>query len=152
MIPRRALVVAAASDICANTANLAQPTPFVALGLIKTPFTPDPDLTLGVGMLADFDGSTPIHADSAATQLGTDPANGDQIITPKVPAGGWRWVVTGVTNLPQTIYGFCILDSAETTLLASELLDPPITLTTTTDEIVLGTDEVNLRLPISALS
>jgi len=106
-----------AALIGADTANLAEATPFVALHLAMAAFTEDVALEVGDLVEATFDGYAAIHAASAATQVFIDPVTGLWVLQVREPAGGWHWVTSGTTNLPQTIYGYYITNAAGTTLL-----------------------------------
>lgn len=125
----QAIIDAMAALLGADTGTLAAGTPFVEVALVKAPFTPGPDLVLADLTLADFDGYAALHAASAATQVFKDPATGENIIQVREPAGGWHWATTGVTNLPQTIHGFALLDPTGATVYGAELLDAPVVLT-----------------------
>lgn len=108
------------------------------IALIMSDFTPSETLTIGSLTLATFDGSTPIAGTVGAQQTGLDPANGDQILTIKDPAGGYRWITTGVTNLPMDIYGFILLNDAGDEWYAIEKFDSPIHLDAVGQEINIG--------------
>lgn len=132
----------------ADTTYLAEATPFVAVALVKMPFSPGPYLTFDDLTFADFDGSDPLHAVSAATQVFTDPANGEQIMQVQEHAGGWHWVVTGDTNLNQVIYGYALLNADGDALIAADLFDLPITL----NAIGQGVDVPQVRFRITNLA
>jgi hypothetical protein len=82
--------------------------------LIKAPFTDNPATVIADGDLASFDGSAPIARTAAALLAGVDPLTGDRISVVKPTTGSWTWATTGLTNLPQTIYGFGLGDSSVT--------------------------------------
>lgn len=107
--------------------------------LIIAPFTPSEDLVVGDLTFADFDGSTALEQALGDAQVGIDPLTGQQRITITEPAGGWRWITTGVTNLPQTVYGAALLTAASAALIGVEELPEPIGLTEVGQEINLGT-------------
>lgn len=94
--------------------------------------------------LADFDGSAAIAGATGAQQTGLDPDTNDQLITIKDPAGGYRFITTGLTNLPQTIYGFALLSNDLATYLAGELLETPVTLTAIGQEINIGKAQMRM--------
>lgn len=100
----------------ADTGVLAEATPFVQVFLIKEAFTEDVALVMGDLVEADFDGYAALHAASAATQVFIDPVTGKWTLQVREPAGGWHWATSGLTNLPQTIYGFGLADAAGTVL------------------------------------
>jgi len=89
-------------------------------------FTPSPTLVIGDITEADFDGYAALSAASAATQVFQDPATGDTRIQVREPAGGWTWIVSGNTNLPQTVYGYVLTDPTGATVYGSERITPPI--------------------------
>lgn len=135
----------------ANAVPLDQATALNRVALIKAPFTPDENLAYADLTLADFDGSTVLTVALGAQQVGVDPISGQQLITILEPAGGWRWITTGVTSLPQTIYGFALFDSTGPgPLLAVELLPTPIDLTAVGQQINLGS--VTLTLVLTPMS
>jgi len=139
----------AAALLGADTTTLAEATPFVAVSLIKEPFTPSRTLTWADVVEADFDGYAELHAASAATQVFTDPATSDNVMQARDPAGGWHWVTTGLTNLPQTIYGYVLTDSAQTDVYASALFDVPVVLNAVGQAVDVG--QVNVRIPVGSL-
>jgi len=138
MLPTKAVRLQLGELLAADTTTLA-PATANEIVLIKEPFVPTETLAIGDLVVADFDGSTPIAGETGAQQVANDPATGDQIITIKEPLGGWRWETTGVTNLPQTIFGFALLDNTLADLYAVETLATPVTLTDAGQEINIGT-------------
>lgn len=120
---------AAMQLLAADSATLAPALNGNKVALVKAAFTPSEALAIGDVTLADFDGSTPLVAGTGTQPEGLDPATADSVVTIKPPATGWRWETTGITNLPQTIFGFILMDNAGAVLLASELLVNTITLT-----------------------
>jgi len=111
-----------ATLLAADTTTLAQ-VGLVNLHLAKEPFTPGPELVIGDLTEADFDGYAPLAVDSATAQVFIDPASGDTIIQLDEPGGGWFWETTGVTNLPQTIHGAYLTNSANAVVYGAELID-----------------------------
>jgi len=120
------------------------------LALVKTAFVPAETLLIGDVTLADFDGSTPLLVEDGTQPTALDPFTNDSIIDLLPPAGGFRWETTGVTNLPQTIFGYVLMNEAGTTLLASALFDTPIELTAINQRI--DVDAAELRIPAGAIS
>lgn len=130
MIPSSAILTQFTTLLAADTTTLAAVVP-PEVALIKSAFVPAPDLDISTLTEADFDGYASITA-TAGTQLAViDPATGDNMTQIKEPAGGWHWVTTGLTNLPQTIYGFVLVATAPplATLYGAQLLATPIVLT-----------------------
>jgi len=138
MTPIKAIRESLGALLAADTAWLATVTAN-KISLVMAAFTPSEDLVFADLTLATFDGSTALSAGTGEQQVGNDPLTNEQLVTIKEPAGGWRWETSGVTNLPQTIYGFALSDNTLATLLATALLDTPITLTEAGQEINLGT-------------
>jgi len=143
MIPTRAVREQAMILLAANAATLAPAADANAIALIKAAFTPGEDLAIGDLTLADFDGSTPIEGATGAQAESLDPGTLDSIIDILEPAGGYRWETTGLTNLPQTIFGYCLVSNDLATLLASATFADPIVLTIVNQSIVV--DRPNLR-------
>ena len=129
--------------LAADTATLAQAADNNVIALLMANFVPSESLAVGDVVLATFDGSTPILVGLGAQPEGLDPNTNDSIITLKPPVGGWRFETTGVTNLPQTIFGFVLLNKLLDTLLASASLPAPITLTAVNQVIELS--DVHIR-------
>jgi len=149
MIPSTALFERGPVLLGADTTTLALAAN-LKLGLIMAPFTPSPGLLFASLTLATFDGYTPLVPTPGTQPESLDPSNGDAIIDLADPVGGWRWETTGVTNLPQTIYGFLLYNSSTSLLYASELLPDPITLTAINQAIVLN--RPTLRFAASGVS
>lgn len=150
MLPMKAVRLRIGTLLAADATTLAPATDANTIALIKSEFTLEEDLVAADVDLADFDGSTPIAGATGAQQEGIDPATGDQIVTIKDPAGGYRFETTGVTNLPQTIYGYGLFNDDQTVLLGLALLDEPVTLTEANQVINLGKVDLNIvQQPIS---
>jgi len=150
MLPMLALRLQIGELLAADDTTLAPAANANKMALIAAAFTPDEGLEEGDLTYASFDGSTPITGVVGTQQAGVDPATLDQIVTIKEPAGGWRWESTGVTNLPQTIYGFALLDNALAVLLAVASLDEPVTITAAGQEINLGACKLTIvQQPVS---
>lgn len=146
MLPTTALLERMADLLGADTVTLAAPTTFVEVHLAKNAFTPTPDLVIGDITEADFDGYAPLSAASAATQVFVDPSTGDIILQVREPAGGWNFQTTGITNLPQDIYGYVLTDAAGAVVHGSEVLDAPVHL----DGAGQGFDLPNVRFRLNA--
>lgn len=124
--------------LAADAATLAPATDANLVGLFANNLTPSEDLIIGDVTPATFGGYAALAAGTGAQGVAIDPLTGDQIITIKEPAGGWRWVTSNATNLPQTVYGFYLTNDAEDTLFAVGLLTTPITLQEAGQQINLG--------------
>jgi len=138
MLPMIALRLSLGSQMAANAAFLAPATDPNEIALIKADFAEEENLVIGDLTLADFDGYAAIPGIVGAQQVGVDPVTGEQVVTVKEPAGGWRWATTGVTGLPMTIYGFALCTEAAAALLAVYRFPTPITLTASGQEINIG--------------
>lgn len=149
MLPMRPVRLQLGELLAADATTLA-PVTGNKVALVMDPFTPEETMVPGSLTLATFDGSTPIVAGTGTQPAGLDPATGDQIITIKEPAGGFRWETSGVTNLPQTIYGYALLTNDLATLLAVATLPTPVTLQIAGQQINLGPIGLNIvQSPIS---
>lgn len=129
MFATLALREAAAKLLAADTATLAPAVNANKMILIKAPFSPSEALKFADLVAADFDGSTPLLAGTGTQAEALDPLTNDAIIDILPPAGGFRWETTGITNLPQTIYGYALCDNGLTTVLCAAVFETPITLT-----------------------
>jgi len=98
------------------------------LHLIKDVFTPSDTTDFTTLTEADFDGYTELNAAANAQQAFTNPLTGERVVQLIEPLGGWHWETSGVTNLPQTIYGYAVTDLADAVTLGSALLEEPVTL------------------------
>jgi len=135
MTPTLALREKAMQLLAADTATLAPAANANKMALVKVDFSPAESLVIGDLEFADFDGSTPLDLGLGAQAEGLNPGTTDAVIDLKVPAGGLRWETTGVTNLPQTIFGWALLDNAEAVLLATGIFSDPVTLTAVNERI-----------------
>lgn len=116
-------LLANATTIFADPAN----PPKIALA--KNAFNPTPGILVADLVPADFDGYAPIPSGTGVQQSFIDPLTGSRVVQLKEPAGGWHWVTTGVTLLPQSIYGWYVTNQAGTIVLASSRFSNPIPLT-----------------------
>jgi len=112
------------------------------IGLAKAAFTPGLPLLIGDIDVADFDGYAGKGWDP--TLWAVDPASGLYVFYPTTPAGGFSWETTGVTNLPQTIHGYYLVDTDSGTLAAAALLDTPVVLTAANQIITIPLPTVTL--------
>jgi len=150
MLPTLTLLERMADLIGADTVTLAAPTTFVEIHLSQTAFTPTPTLVIGDLTPPTFDGYAPLSAGSAATQVFVDPATGDIMIQMMEPLGGWNFQTTGTTDLPQTIYGFALTDTAGAVVHGSQLLDTPVVIDGTGQGFNIP--NINFRLNAGAMS
>jgi len=138
MIATRALREKMAQLLAADTATLAPATDANLVCLVMATFTPSEQTVAADLTLATFDGSDPIAVELATQEEGLDPLTADAIITLGPPAGGFRWESTGTTDLPQTIYGFALMNEAMTVLLGCQTLPEPVTITAINQVINAG--------------
>jgi len=150
MIPVKSLRLQLGELLAADATTLAPAANGNKIALINAAFVADENAVIGGLSFADFDGSAPKVCGTGDQQAGIEPATQDQLITMLEPAGGFRWETTGVTNLPQTIYGFALTDNAGAVLLGVEQLDAPVTLTALGQEINLGA--VQMRIVTNPIS
>ena len=150
MTPTQVMLDAVATEIATDTTVLAAAL-FLQVFLVKASFVPGRNLTVGSLTPADFAGST-AKANTSATLLKyTDPLTGEWIIEVPPPVGGWHWQTTsGVTNLPQTIYGWGCMDSTGAILYGTALLPAPLLLNANAQGI--DVPNVTFRLNQAALS
>lgn len=96
--------------------------------LLKADFAEDRSLILVANVSeATFTGYAAKAAGAGVSPVDLDPITGERVITIKEPAGGWRWVVTGGA-LPETIYGYALVDAAKTNIFALRRFDHPVVL------------------------
>jgi hypothetical protein len=143
MVPLKAVRLQLGELLAGDTTTMA-PVTGNKMVLIKTAFVPNENIVLADLDQADFDGSTALVCGSGVQPVGIDPSTQDQVITIKSPVGGFRWETSGLTNLPQTIYGYALMDNAAAVLLGSELLDTPILLSAVGEEIDLGSVKMTI--------
>lgn len=149
MLPIHAIRLDLGSLLAADVAVLA-PVSANKIALVMGAFVPDENLVLSGLTLATFTGSTPLAGVSGAQEVGVDPVTGQQVITINTPAGGWRWITGDAVNLPQTIYGYALVDNAAAVLLGMDLLVTPVSLTGAGQVVDLGT--VNLSIVLQPIS
>jgi len=150
MQPTQLIINSLASLLAADTANLAAAA-VKNVHLVKAPFTPSPttDWTTMTADEADFDGYAVKTAAAGAQQSFTDPLTGERVTQLIEPAGGWHWETTGVTNLPQTIYGWVVTDDADTDTFGSGNFETPIELTAADQAVDIA--ELNFRFNLNPL-
>jgi hypothetical protein len=143
MIPTSAIRVRAMRLLITDPLTLADPLG-LELALVKSDFTPSENLQLGDIDLATFDGAGPILAAVSGPRPVLDPQTNSAVIEFQSAILAWRWQVSGLTDLPQTIYGYALV-GLTVGVLASELLDTPLVLTGVGQVVDLA--EVTLSLP-----
>jgi len=138
MLPTKAVRLRLGTLLSTDTTTLNQAANANHVSLIKAPFVPSENLLPADLTVADFDGFADLLQTLGAALVGVDPVTGDQVVTITAPAGGWRWITTGLTNLPQSIYGFALFDKTHANLWATILLPTPIVLQDVGQQIELG--------------
>jgi hypothetical protein len=136
--------------LAADATTLAPATLVNNIALIALAFSLSEGIVIGDLTLATFTGSTPLGGAVGGQQVGNDPLTGEQVVTIKEPLGGWRWICTTAPALPETIFGYALLDNANAVVLGVAVLPVPITITSVNDEINLGA--VKLRVNLQPLT
>jgi len=131
--------------LAADTATIAPAANPPKLKLSKAAFTPNQNNVPADFTEADFDGYAPIAAIVGAQNVGVDPLTQERLVEMKIPAGGWRWVVTGLTNLPQQIFGAYLTDNAGAIVFGAALFDGPITLDNLPQVVEVGSVTFRFR-------
>lgn len=150
MIPTQVMLDAVATAIATDVTTLANAM-FLKVFLVKAAFTPGGNLVVGDLVPADFAGSTALANSSAVMLQYKDPATGEWIIEVPPPVGGWHWQTTsGVTNLPQSIYGWACVDHTSAILYGTDLLPTPLLLNANAQGV--DVPAVRFRLNGAALS
>ncbi len=144
MKPTNAILSELQFLLASDPTTLAAAANALHVHLIRVPFSPGAATDYQVLTPADFTGSAALAAGLGTQQSFTDPTTGYRVVQIREPAGGWHWQATNGVNLPQTIYGWCLTDSADTVTYGSDLFDAPILLLGTGDAV----DIPNLRFSI----
>jgi len=143
MTPTDVLLGAVRTRLAQDTATLAAATA-LHVHLIKEPFTEGPTIDFTTMDEADFTGSTALGAGTGNQQEFVDPDTRERVIQLKEPAGGWHWVTTDAVNLPQTIYGYVVTDTADTVTYGSKRFDSPVALIASGDGVDIGNVRFNM--------
>jgi hypothetical protein len=106
--------------------------------LVVSPFAPSLQLTLGDVTLASFPGSDPKNVGVGAQTVFLDPLTGLLNIQLLEPLGGWTWVSDDVVVTPETVTGFVVTDTANTSLIGSGLIDTPVTIDAEGQAVLIG--------------
>lgn len=118
--------------------------------LVMNNFAPSENTIFTDLVFATFAGSTPLSVTAGPQAEAFNPVTLDSQIDLSAPVGGFRWQTTSALNLPQTIFGYALIDNAGAVVLASQLLDAPIVLTNFPQVIDLG--DVKLTLLANSLT
>jgi len=149
MQPTQALIDSLAELLAEDVAFLAAAAA-KHVHLVIAPFTPGPTTAYGDLTIATFDGYAALNAAAGAQQFFTDAESGRRVVQLIEPVGGWHWLTTGVTDLPQTIHGYVVTDLANAVTLGSALLDDPITLSGSGEAIDI--DQIRFTFGIEPLT
>lgn len=121
---------------------------------IIVPFTPGLDTVLVTATdKGTFAGSTAKVVASGARVPVTDPLTNEVAIQLPEPAGGFSFITTSGTNLPQTVHGLAISDDSTTfdgaDLLGTALLPEPVELTATAQLVTVDSVEFRFIPPVA---
>lgn len=95
--------------------------------------------------LAAFEGYGAIECAAGAPQVAINPVTGAFEVRLREPAGGFEWIAGG-EDLPETIYGFAVLNNAGTLLIAAQNFDTPIVLNAANQVIDVPQPKVSLQI------
>jgi hypothetical protein len=138
-----------ATAIANDPAGLDPVALAVEVRLAKVNFSPGSQLIPANFTQADFDGYAKLDAVLGEAQIFFDPTSGLTQIQLNEPAGGWHWETTGLTFLPQTIYGFYVTTNGAAVLIGCALFTPSLPLTIVGQGIDI--DQVRFTLVAGAL-
>jgi len=116
------------------------------LRLFKNDIEPDPTTLIGDITDADFDGYADVAVEEAIATIGIDALTGNRRVVVLQAAGGSVFQVSGgVTNLPQTIYGWALLNNAKTAIVGIERFETPIVLANIDDMLTIDNVSVGFE-------
>jgi hypothetical protein len=132
MLPMQAVRLQLGVLLAADPTTLAPAGTGNKVAVIIAPFTPVETLVAADLTLATTNGLAAVVCATGTQAAGLDPVTGAQIIT-LIPgaAPGFYWLTSGTFPPSITVYGYALLDNAETTLLAVAPLNTPVVLTQT---------------------
>ena len=136
MIPTAAFTAQINNLVATDTTWLANASPNT-VALVIAPFTPAPTLQASDLTLASFTGGDPKSITAGNQTKIFDSTTGRRGILLVEPAGGLNFVCTGLTGLPQTVYGYALL-KADGTLIATALLDTPQTIVAVGNNVLIN--------------
>jgi len=131
MVPSNVILDELQTLLATDATTLADPANALHVHLAVNGFTPGNALTVADFTEATFTGATALAAGLGAQQEFTDPATGDRCVQLLEPAGGWHWVCTAGTGLPQTVYGYYVTDNTDAVLYGCDRLDTPMVINAT---------------------
>jgi hypothetical protein len=150
MVPTDVLLDSWLNTLAADPSTIAPAALAVRIHLAKGAFVPAPGLAVAAFTEADFQGYAALLAGLGTQQFFQLATDGTRIIQLLEPAGGWHWEVTGVLNLPQTIFGFYVTDNANVVLYGSELLAAPVVVQAINNNVDLSW--IRFRVPAGAIN
>lgn len=129
MVPTQAVAERAMILLGADSTTLNKSSGSANLMILfQNPATPGPQMVMADFTEADFDGYAARDVLYDGLPESIDPVTGDILISVPPETTAYLWETTGLTNLPQTIYGYAIVNSTKTTVYAAERFDEPIEL------------------------
>lgn len=128
MQPTSLLANSVAPLVKADTTKLAAAAA-CKLHLAQAAFVPALTLLIANLTEATFAGYGALSGAAGVQISFFDPASGNQIVEMQTPGGGWLFLCTGTTGLPQTIYGSYLTDNGNANLYGSQLLPTPLNIT-----------------------
>jgi len=145
MQPTRALWRRGADLLAADSTTLAPAALANHVHLTMADFTPSLDMALVDFTEATFDGYAAKDLGIGSQPIFYDGETGLLTIKLEDPAGGYVWECTGVTNLPQTIYGAYLTDNADAVLFGAIKFDTPVTLSAADQGLSFGELELEFQ-------
>lgn len=150
MKPMKTLRLSLGEALAADATSLAPAADANEIALIAADFVEDETLVIGDLTLATFTGSDPISGATGTQLAGIDPLTGEQVITIKEPAGGYRWECTADPVAPEEIFGYALTTKDGVALLAVKRFEETITITEAGQQIDIG--NATLRMVLEPLS
>lgn len=137
MIPTYSLFQRLFVLLGADSTTLSQTTNLTKVILFKNEVTVNMNTILGDLTEADFDGYAARDIAANAWPQSVDPATGDSMLDARPDSTPFLWETTGVTDLPQTIYGWAVVDSTGATLYCAQNLIPPVVLSAVNQSVTI---------------
>ncbi len=106
--------------------------------LFTSNVTPNEDTVPGDLAKATFDGYADRNVDSTTLAFFNDPLSGQRKLHMTPLTTGFTWITTGVTALPQTIYGYALTTNSDSAILAWKLFPTPIVLNAIGQGVEIG--------------
>lgn len=148
MQPSNVILDRIAALLATDATTLAHATTPVKVHLALNAFTPGPALVIADFTPATFDGYAPIDGEVGPQQEFVDPVSGQRVVQLIEPLAGWHWETSGVTALPQTVYGFYVANNAGTVLYGCARLPVPVPLTAAGQAVDIAQVRFNFIPPV----